>query len=389
MFAQAAGGAATPEQRVRARLGMAAALRLLDRHQEALGCLAEAEAETAADDHATRARLEHLRGNLLFAVGDPVGCRSAHERALAHARAAESAVDEAAALSGLGDAHYLDGRVVGADRAFEACRQLARAHGILRMEAAAAMMLGSTALYLLDIPRAEASAERARELADRIADPRLQSLAEAVCAPLDRERGAWAEARAHGEGALAAARRLGSERLEALALDSLGRTLLDEGRRKEALSFARQALARSQRSGGLSLIGGGIFSTLALAETHPAAAAAAVAQGEQQLAEGCPSHNHFALREAGIRLAARRGDWAEARRHAAALERYLGDEPCAYGDLWIEATRYGYSAGHRPRRPRAAGRSPCAGSRRRHASARSRPRRPHFHARLTPPRTPV
>jgi DNA-binding SARP family transcriptional activator len=339
VFARAAGGAASPEQRVRARLGMAAALRLLDRHREALGCLADVEAETAADDHTTRAQLEHLRGNLLFALGDRVGCQSAHERALVHARAAESPVDEAAALSGLGDAHYLGGRVISADSAFEACRQLARAHGILRMEAAAGMMLGSTALYQLDLARAEASVERARELADRIADPRLQSLAEVVAAWFDRERGAWAEARAHSERALAAARRLGSERLEALALDSLARTLLGEGRRKEALGFARQALTRSQRSGGLSLIGGGIFSTLALAETDPAAAAAAVAQGEQQLAEGCPSHNHFELREAGIRLAARRGDWAEARRHAAALEQYLGDEPCPYADLWIEATR--------------------------------------------------
>jgi DNA-binding SARP family transcriptional activator len=339
VFAQAAGRAGAPAEQVRARLGMAAALRLLDRHDEALRCLAEADALAATDDQATRAQLEQLRGNLLFATGNLAGCRAAHQRALAHARAAESAPDEAAALSGIGDAHYLEGRVTSATGAFEASCAIARAHGILRMEAASATMLGMTALYAADVPAAQAAVARACELAATIGHPRLVSLAEDVAAFVARERGDLATAWAHGERGLAAARRLGSERLESLSLDSLARTRLAEGRRREALSHARQAFSISQRSGGIPLNGAGVHGIIALAEPDPDAALAALRQGEALLAADCACHNHFELRKAGMVLSRRRGDWDEAVRHAAAFEAYLGDEPCAYATLWIEGTR--------------------------------------------------
>jgi ATP/maltotriose-dependent transcriptional regulator MalT len=339
VFARAAARARSPEQQVRALLGAAAALRLLDRPEEALASLADAEARLAPDDHAPRAQLEQLRGNLLFAVGDRAGCRSAHQRALAHARAADSAFDEAAALSGLGDAYYLEGRLTSARGAFEACRELARAHGIVRMEAASEMMLGITGVFANDLPAAALAVERSLELATRIADPRLQCLAGTVGAAVYRERGEWAAARAQSEIALAAARRLGSERLEALALDSLSRTLLVEGRQREALQHARQGFTLCQRSGGVPLTGASLLATVALAETDPEARAAALREGEALLAGDCVCHNHFELRRAGIALARRRGDWAEARRHAAALERFLGEEPCPHEVLAVEATR--------------------------------------------------
>ena len=339
VFAQAVGQAATVQQQVRARLGMAAALRLLDRHQEALDCLAQAEARTTEDDHATSAELEQLRGNLLFALGQLSGCLGAHQRALVHARAAESPVEEAAALSGLGDAHYLAGRLDSSRRAFEACLELARAHGILRMEAASGMMLGIIGLYALDLPAAMASNERAQELAGRISYLRVQCLTGSVGGALERDRGNWASARVQGELALEAGRRLGSERMEAIGVDSLARTLLAEGRRRESLGSARQALSMLHRSGGLPFMGASTFATLALAETDPDAVSAALGQGEDLLAAGSPCHNHFNLREAGMIVSARRGDWAQALRHAAALEQYQGDEPTAWGDLWIQATR--------------------------------------------------
>ena len=147
VFARALEQGRAPEQQVRARLGLAAALRLLDRFEEALALLVQADAAIPADDHATRAPLEYLRGNLFFSTGDVSGCRGAHQRALAHARQADSAVDEVAALNGLGDAHFLAGRPESAGRAFEASRRLARAQGLLRMEAGCGLMLGLTELY--------------------------------------------------------------------------------------------------------------------------------------------------------------------------------------------------------------------------------------------------
>jgi DNA-binding SARP family transcriptional activator len=339
VFTQAAGMVRAPEQQLRVQLGLAAALRLLDRHGEALRCLEHADALAGHDDRATRATLEQLRGNLLFALGDVAGCRSAHQRALDHARAADSPLDEAAALSGLGDAHYLEGRVASAGQAFEACRQLAHSQGILRMEAASSMMLGMTGLYAGDLPRAAAAAARSLEVASRIDDPRMICLAETVIAVLARERHDVATARAHGDRALAAARRLGSERMEALSLDTLARSLLAEGNRREALSRARQALTLCQRSGGLPLNGASLLATVGLAEADAEAGWAALRQGEGLLASGSPCHNHFELRRAGIDLARRHGDWAEARRHADALERHLGGEPSLYAALVIEGAR--------------------------------------------------
>jgi len=348
VFARAAGKTQAPEQKARAQLGLAAALRLLDRFDEALACLAEADAVIAATDHPARASLEYLRGNLLFSTGDVAGCRSAHERALVHAREADSAVDEIAALNGLGDAWFLAGRVLSAQRAFGDCLKLARAHGILRMEAASSLMLGMTQLYANELATAIASVEHALELADRIEDLRLQCIAGAVAAFFYCERGDFTSVRRACERVQVAARRLGSERLEAMGLDEIARALIEEGRRREALGVARQTLALCERSGGLAVSGPFYLANLALAEEDPQAARAAVARGEALLAAGCPSHNHFGLREGAITLALQTGAWDEARRHAAALEDYLGEERTARGALVIEGARLLSEAGENP-----------------------------------------
>jgi DNA-binding SARP family transcriptional activator len=348
VFARAAAQARAAADQARAQLGMAAALRLLDRQQEALARVADAEALTAPDDHAMRAALEQLRGNLLFTSGDLPGCRSAHERALAHAHQADSPADEVAALSGLGDAAYLEGRLTSASRAFASCRELAREHGILRMEAAACMMLATIGLYDNQLATSIASGERALELANRIADPRLQSLSELVLAGLHCERGAWAAGHAHDQRSLAAARRLGSEGLEAMGLWHAGQRLLREGRRAEALRQARQAFTLSQRGGGLAVSGPAILATLALAETDVDASREAIHQGEALLATGCVAHAHFHLREGAMALALARGEWDEARRHAAALESHFAAELPARAAVMVEQTRLLATVGASP-----------------------------------------
>ena len=349
VFARAVGQARSPEQQVRARLGLAAALRLLDRFDEALACLAQAEPAAADDDHASRAPLEHLRGNLLFSIGDLSGCRNAHQRALVHAREADSAIDEVVALVGLGDAWFLAGRVTSAGRAFQDGRELARAHGILRMEAASGMMLGLTELYANRLEPGIAVIEHALELALQIEDLRQQSLGSSSAALLYRERGDLPSVRRHVDLAQTAARRLGSERLEAMAIEALTQViLLEGGRRREALSLARQAVTLCERGGGLPVSGPFALASLALAEEDPRAARAALQRGEELLGGGCPCHCHFELREVGITLALQGRAWDEARRHAAALERHLGEERTARGSLVIEGARLLADLGENP-----------------------------------------
>ena len=115
---------------------------------------------------------------------------------------------------------------------------------------------------------------------------------------------------------------------------------MEEGDRREALSLARQALTLCERSGGLPVSG-----PFALCRRWPSPRRTPRRRGPRWPGArccwrgGCPCHNHFELREVGIRLALRAGAWDEARRHAAALEQHLGDERTARGALVIEGAR--------------------------------------------------
>jgi tetratricopeptide (TPR) repeat protein len=348
VFARAAAQARTDGQRAQARLGMAAALRLLDRHPAALVRLDEAEAVTPGDDHATRAVLEHLRGNVLFTSGELPGCRGAHERALAHARAAESPADVVAALSGLGDAFYLEGRLTRARRSFEACHALARSHGILRMEAAAGMMLSLTCYYANEIDAALAFGYQALQLAERIGDARLDGLTASILTIVLPATGDWQAARAMAERTQASARRLGSERLQAMGIELYAHTLIPEGRQREALPMVRQALTLSRRSDGLAISGPSILAALAAVEPDLAASREAIREGEQMLAGACPIHAHFDLRERAMALGLGRGEWSEVRRHADALEAHLLDEPPARMAVVTEQARLLARLGEQP-----------------------------------------
>ena len=59
----------------------------------------------------TLARLYYLRGNALFPLGDHEACLSAHSEAAKHAERSGSPLARARAQSGLGDAHYIAGRL--------------------------------------------------------------------------------------------------------------------------------------------------------------------------------------------------------------------------------------------------------------------------------------
>ena len=87
-------------------------MRLSDRIAEGLAALDEAEPLAAgAALELELSRLHHLRGNLLFPLGRHADCLREHELARQHAREAGSLEAEAAALGGLGDGFYLQGRM--------------------------------------------------------------------------------------------------------------------------------------------------------------------------------------------------------------------------------------------------------------------------------------
>src|SRR4030095_4175761 len=67
----------------RARLGLAAGMRVIDRFDEAFDQLNEAEAlATSSNLRLELARLHHLRGNLCFPLGKVEKCLCEHQSAL-------------------------------------------------------------------------------------------------------------------------------------------------------------------------------------------------------------------------------------------------------------------------------------------------------------------
>ena len=104
--------------------GIASALRIMDRHEEALEALDTPRARSATPPISQmRARIHTLRGNLCFPLGRIDACMQAHEQAHRFALQAQSHVEIARALSGLGDAYYQRGRMVTARRALRPMHQ--------------------------------------------------------------------------------------------------------------------------------------------------------------------------------------------------------------------------------------------------------------------------
>ncbi|MBI5108190.1 MAG: AAA family ATPase [Rhodocyclales bacterium] len=332
--------AATPAARAASLILQAAAMRILDRADAALAVLAEAEplARSAGSD-LDLARLHHLRGGFCFVLGRSADCLREHEAALAHARAAGSVEAEANALSGLGDASYVSGRMRSAQERFRICVELAQRHGLGRIEVANKHMLGWTFHYLGQLDQALAAGEDAVDMARRVSAPRTEAVARLTTAyTLGWLVGRLGPAFEHLDRALALAQGLGATRFE--AENYVFRALLElrAGRREPALAQARDALAFC-RGTAMDFIGPTALGVLAQITTDEAERQQALAEGEALLAQGSISHNHFDFHACAIDASLESRDYAAALRYCAALERYTAAEPIPWSDLAIARGR--------------------------------------------------
>ncbi|HEX7436761.1 MAG TPA: adenylate/guanylate cyclase domain-containing protein, partial [Caldimonas sp.] len=175
--------AASGGERAQALIAMAAGMRLNDRIAEGLAALDEAEPlATAAALPLELSRLHHLRGNLLFPLGRDVDCVREHELALRHARDAGSLQAQAAALGGLGDGYYLQGRMRSANQQFRECVALAREHGFGKLEVANLSMVGWSGMHLSEVGTSIAVGHEAIALAMRASQPRAELMARPLVA---------------------------------------------------------------------------------------------------------------------------------------------------------------------------------------------------------------
>jgi class 3 adenylate cyclase/tetratricopeptide (TPR) repeat protein len=327
---------ATPGERAQALIAGAAGMRLADRIAEGLAALDQAEplAKEAALE-LELSRLHHLRGNLLFPLGRDADCLRSHELARQHARAAGSFEAEAAALGGLGDAFYLQGRMQSAHRQFIECVALARQHGFGRLEVANLPMVGWTGMHLAAIGAAVAVGEEAIALAQRASQPRAEMMGRALVAwteGLLRDRRDEAEAQA--EQVLALVRVLGARRFESQMHGILAMIALRRGDRRRSLELADTGLELC-RQHGMGHIGPWLYGVRALADADPSARRQWLEEGERVLGLGCVSHNHIQLRELEIDAYLELGDWDAVQRSCESIRRYTAAEPLAICEFTI------------------------------------------------------
>ena len=328
--------ASSPGERAQALIAMAAGMRLNDRIAEGLAALDEAEPlATAAALPLELARLHHLRGNLLFPLGRDADCVREHGLARQHARAAGSLQAEAAALGGLGDGYYLQGRMRSANQQFRECVALSRANGFGRLEVANLSMIGWSGLHLAEFAASVAVGHEAIELALRASQPRAEVMARQLVAWVEGLiRGRLDDAEAQAAAALRLARALGAKRFEAQNHGMVAMFALRRGDRERAHQLAHEALAIC-REHGMGHIGPWIHGVCALIETDREARLRWLEAGERQLALGCVSHNHVQLPEVAIDALLEIGDCDGVERQCALIRAYTANEPLPMSEFVV------------------------------------------------------
>jgi class 3 adenylate cyclase/tetratricopeptide (TPR) repeat protein len=326
-------------QRCLALIGLAAGMRIIDRIDDALNILDRAQVMASAQQlDRELSQIHYYRGSLYFPLGKIEGCLEQHELARQRAREAGSVEDEARALSGLGDAYYMRGRIRTAHEHFDRCIEICREHGFGRIEIANLSMRGDTRLYLNQLAAALEDARTAVREAAKVGDQRAEITARMAYAYVGIEMGRRDEANIALEPILRMGRRLGARRFEAHALYLLAYIEALGGDRVEAKALAEEAVAVARETVP-TFVGPWALAVLALAAEDAATRRQTRAEAEDLLREDCVSHNYLWFYRLAMDACLEEGDWDGVERYAAALEAYTRPEPSPWSDFYIARGR--------------------------------------------------
>ena len=338
-FAIALEVAADEAGRVLAQLGLAEAMRLADRFDDALAHLTEAEAMAAAAGQMDGlARVHHLRGNVMFSMGRVEDCAREHAQALTYAQHTSSPELETRALGGLADAEFARGRMISANRAFIGCCELAQQHGYGRVEAANCPMVAHTLFYMLDMAELLRQADRAVALAKAVGHRRAELIAQLAAGWALLYQGELDGAAARTDEAEALMARIGATRFEPEVLQLRAEMCMLVGDAHAAYACAERALIVS-RATSIGFMGASILGLIAWVSREASARHAAVAEGEAVLTAGTPGHALLNFRYYAIEASIAAEDWPEAERHAVALEVYSAAEPLPWSTFYSARAR--------------------------------------------------
>jgi tetratricopeptide (TPR) repeat protein len=285
-----------------------------------------------------RSRIHHVRGNLLFAMGDGAACRLEHEAALQQAQHAHDSECEAQALGGLGDAQYLQGRMLTGLDYFSRCVDLCERAGLTKVRIPNRCMVGHCLYYANRMQECVAQICLSLEEARRIGQAQAEIFAQESLGLLLTARGDYETAEKALLSGIPLARAAGARRYLSAMLYSLAQVSLAKGAREEAKAHLDEALALAQQT-GMAFTGPLVLSGMACAAHDPAQARRALQQGEVALREPCISHCHLHFYRNAVDVSLQWHDWNEALRYAATLENYVRAEPLPWATLVIERAR--------------------------------------------------
>lgn len=327
-----------PHARARATVGIAAALRVLDRAQDALAALSRAERLIdPLRDAALLSRVHYLRGSVLFPLGDAAASLRSQKLALQAAHSAGSALAEARALSGIADAHFVAGQLDTARAWFAQCERSAVRAGALDLELSSQSMVALIDMQSANLRAPLRSCLQLAERARVAGALRCEVLIEASVAWAGVMLGEFEDALLHAARTAEIAARIGAQRFEALGLAYAGiaRASLQPNDVR-ASDFAR-ALELA-RASGIGFAGAAVYAAMISAERDRERVAELLRQSDGILTSTLivmrPLFVHRAL-SAALRLR----DHQRAQRYADTLREACAAEPSALGILLADFAR--------------------------------------------------
>ncbi len=292
---------------LRALLGLAHGLCVLDKFDEAAEVMDRAQAEAEAMQLlAEQSRIHTLRGNAYFPRGDIPRCLAEHSEALRLAEASGAMEEQARALGGLADAYYMRGLFRTSGKMFERCVDISASQGFRRIEAANLPMLGMMVMMDMELEKALHLAQRAAAMAEQIGHRRGAMIAHHGIAFLGFELGDMTVTRDGAAAGLAIATALGARRFigEGLMIHAHYEFLTGDPGAAETLRRANE-IARETPSYILPL-GLGLAAMIA---PDRKTRLAALSEGEALLAAGAISHNYLFFNRYAIDACLAAEDW--------------------------------------------------------------------------------
>ena len=342
-FRKAADVSLAGRPRLRALLGLAHELLVLDRFAEAMTVLDGAQSEAEEQNLLVeQSRIHTLRGNAHFPRGEIERCLAEHTEALRLAEASNAKEEQARALGGLADANYMQGLFRTARQMFQRCVDISATQGYRRIEAANLPMLSWTLVLELQFAPAAEHAQRALQLAQQIGHQRAAMLAYDALGGLYQETGKTGPALDASSAGLSIAQSLGARRFVAYFLMVKARREFEAGDSNASRTIKEANEIARETPGYVLPLGLGLAALIA-GDTKERTAA--LAAGEQTLAAGTVAHNVIFFHRFAIEACLAAKDWSGVEHHAAVLERGMATEPIPMADFLVAHARALAAAG--------------------------------------------